>query len=200
MSGEIGRIRDAIMADAANAGFTARGWKPVFAASAESRILLIGQAPGRRAQESGIPWSDASGDTLVRWLGVDRETFHDPAAFAIVPMDFYFPGKASGGDAPPRRDFAAAWHPSLFEQLANVRLTVLVGAYAQRAYLPARRSTLTETVQHWRDFRPEVFPVVHPSPRNIAWQQRNPWFEAETVPELRTAVAAALADPNILPA
>lgn len=192
MTDEIQRIRDAIIADEQNAPFTALGWQPVFAAAPDSRILLIGQAPGRRAQESGIPWNDASGDTLVRWLGVDRETFHDPAAFAIVPMDFYFPGKAASGDLPPRRGFAATWHPPLLEQLASVRLTVLVGAYAQRAYLPDRRMTLTETVRHWRDYGPEVLPVVHPSPRNIAWQQRNPWFEAETVPALRAAVAAAL--------
>lgn len=193
MTDEIHRIREAIMADEANAVFTGLGWRPVFAASPESRVLLVGQAPGRRAQESGIPWDDASGDTLIRWLGVDRETFHDPRAFAIVPMDFYFPGKAASGDLPPRRGFAATWHPPIFAQLAQLRLTVLVGAHAQRAYLPDRRSTLTETVRHWRDFGPELFPVVHPSPRNIAWQQRNPWFEAETVPDLRAAVAAALA-------
>lgn len=191
-SAEIARIREAIMADESNAAFTELGWRPVFAAAPESRILLIGQAPGRRAQQSGIPWDDASGDALVRWLGVDRETFHDPAAFAIVPMDFYFPGKAASGDLPPRRDFAARWHPRLLERLQDVRLTVLVGAHAHRAYLPGRRPTLTETVRHWADYLPADFPVVHPSPRNIAWQQRNPWFELETVPALRSAVAAAL--------
>jgi len=189
---ELERIRDEIIADPENAAFTALGWKPLFAASPESRVLLIGQAPGRRAQESGIPWNDASGDTLTRWLGVDRETFHDPSAFAIVPMDFYFPGKAPSGDLPPRRGVAATWHPPIFDQLANVRLTVLVGAHAQRAYLPDRLPTLTETVRHWRDYLPSKFPVVHPSPRNIAWQQRNPWFEAEAVPDLREAVAVAL--------
>lgn len=193
MTDQIERIREAIIADPENAGFAELGWQPVFAAAPESRILLIGQAPGRRAQESGIPWNDASGDTLMRWLGVDRETFHDTSAFAIVPMDFYFPGKASSGDLPPRRGIAAKWHPPLLEQLVNLRLTVLVGAHAQRAYLPERRMTLTETVRNWRDYGPAVFPVVHPSPRNIAWQQRNPWFEAETVPALRAAVAAALA-------
>lgn len=202
MTDEIDRIRDAIAGDPENARFTAIGWRPVFAAASESRILLIGQAPGRRAQESGIPWDDASGDALTRWLGVDRETFHDPSAFAIVPMDFYFPGKAASGDLPPRRGIAATWHPLLFSRLANVRLTVLVGAHAQRAYLPERRPTLTETVRHWRDYGPAVFPVVHPSPRNIAWQQRNPWFEAETVPALRAAVARALAgaERSVLPA
>lgn len=192
MTDEIERIRDAIIADPENAQFAALGWRPVFAASPESRILLVGQAPGRRAQESGIPWDDASGDTLTRWLGVDRETFHDPSAFAIVPMDFYFPGKAASGDLPPRRGIAATWHPLLFEQLADLQLTVLVGAHAQRAYLPERLPTLTETVRHWRDYAPARFPVVHPSPRNIAWQQRNPWFEAETVPALRRAVAEVL--------
>ncbi|GAA1767014.1 uracil-DNA glycosylase family protein [Agromyces humatus] len=194
MTDPIQSLRDAIIADPENAPFTAVGWRPVFAASPESRILLVGQAPGRRAQESGIPWNDASGDALVRWLGVDRETFHDPVAFAIVPMDFYFPGKSGSGDFPPRRVFAAAWHPPLLEQLTELRLTLLIGAHAQRAYLPDRRRTLTETVRYWRDYGPAVFPLVHPSPRNTAWQQRNPWFEAETVPDLRMAVAAALAD------
>jgi uracil-DNA glycosylase len=188
----IERIRRAVVADEENARYTELGWRPVFAAARESRILLIGQAPGRRAQASGVPWDDASGDALVQWLGVDRATFHDPSAFAIVPMDFYFPGKAASGDLPPRRGFAARWHPELFGHLEQVRLTVLVGAHAQRAYLPDRRPTLTETVRHWADYLPESFPVVHPSPRNIAWQQRNPWFEAETVPALRAAVAAAL--------
>lgn len=190
----IAALREAIIADATSAPFTERGWQPVFQADPAARILLIGQAPGWRAQASGVPWDDPSGDRLVRWLGVSRERFHDPSAFAIVPMDFYFPGKAASGDLPPRRGFAERWHPPLFDELGEVRLTILVGAHAQRAYLPGRRATLTETVRNWREYGPSCFPTVHPSPRNTAWHTRNPWFEAEAVPELRVAVAAALGE------
>jgi len=190
-------LRDAIMGDDDNAHFTALGWEPVFAASPASRILLVGQAPGRRAQETGIPWNDPSGDTLLGWLGVDRARFHDPDAFAIVPMDFYFPGKSGSGDAPPRRAFADRWHPPLLELLPNVRLTILAGAHAQKYYLPKPPKgslSVTETVRSWRDNAPVVVPIVHPSPLTIGWRAKNPWFEGELVPELRALVAAALAD------
>jgi uracil-DNA glycosylase len=185
-------LRAEIAAHPSNAWATSQGWQPLVVGSESSRILLISQAPGRRAQESGIPWNDASGVRLRSWLGIDDDTFYDVSNVAIVPMDFYYPGKAPSGDLPPRREVAPLWHPRLLDRLAAVRLTVLVGSYAQRHYLGAKRSaTLTETVRHAEDYLPR-FPIVHPSPLTLGWQRRNPWFEGETVPRLRGLVADAL--------
>jgi len=187
-------LREAIKADPENAAMTAAGWDPLFTASPTARIVVVGQAPGRKAQEAGVPWRDASGLKLCDWMGVSDELFHDPSAFAIVPMDFYYPGKGVSGDLPPRAGFAAKWHPLILGDLPEVRLTILVGAYAQKFYLGARRGkTLTDTVRAWRDYLPQYVPLVHPSPLNFRWQTRNPWFVAELVPELRETVAAALA-------
>lgn len=186
-------LRALVGADPENAAMTAQGWQPLFTGSPRARVLLVGQAPGRRAQESNTAWSDPSGDRLVRWLGVTRETFHDPERFAILPMDFYYPGRAGSGDAPPRRGFAAKWHPLVLERLTDTRLTILVGSYAQRHYLGDRaRGTLTETVRAWREFLPGTVPIVHPSGLNSRWHAVNPWFEAEVVPELPALVADAL--------
>jgi len=187
-------VRAAIVADPENAAMAEAGWAPLYTASPTARIVVVGQAPGRKAQESGVPWRDASGAKLCDWLGVSDELFHDPRSFAIVPMDFYYPGKAATGDLPPRPGFAAKWHPLIFAAMPEVRLTLLVGGYAQKYYLAARRrATLTETVRAWRDYLPEYVPLVHPSPLNFRWQARNPWFVDELVPELQIAVAAALA-------
>lgn len=129
---------------------------------------------------------------LRSWLGVDDATFYDPSAFAILPMDFYYPGKAASGDLPPRRDVAELWHPRVLDRLTGVRLTILVGAYAQRHYLGSRRgATLTETVRRAGEYRP-LLPIVHPSPLTLGWQARNPWFDAEIVPLLRESVRDAL--------
>ncbi|QEO13228.1 uracil-DNA glycosylase family protein [Agromyces intestinalis] len=194
MSDPFERLRDEIAADPVNAEYTALGWRPLITGSPESRVLIMSQAPGRRAQESGVPFNDASGVRLLDWLGVTRADFDDPAKFAIVPMDFYYPGKGASGDLPPRRGIAAAWHPRILAEL-RPRLTVLVGAYAQRERLGDRRgATLTDTVRAWRAYAPAVVPIVHPSPLNVGWHLRNPWFEAELVPELRRLVAAALAE------
>ncbi|GAA1845047.1 uracil-DNA glycosylase family protein [Agromyces salentinus] len=185
-------LRDEIAADPANASYTAQGWRPLITGSPASRVLIVSQAPGRRAQESGIPFNDASGDRLLRWLGVTRPEFDDVSRFAIVPMDFYYPGKGASGDLPPRRGIAEAWHPRILS-VVRPKLTILVGAHAQRFHLgDRRRPTLTETVRAWREVGPDVIPVVHPSPLNVGWHQRNPWFEEELVPDLRRRVAAAL--------
>lgn len=185
-----------------NAAMRAKGWPPVYTASAESRIVLVGQAPGRIAQRTRKPWNDPSGRLLRQWLGVTDQQFYDPALFALMPMDFYFPGKGTHGDQPPRKDFAPTWHPRLLALMPRVRLTILVGAYAQRYYLGAAAGrTLTETVANAADAPEGFFPLVHPSPLNIAWRKRNPWFEQETVPLLREAVAEALegaAEPGAL--
>ncbi|TXN31873.1 uracil-DNA glycosylase family protein [Lacisediminihabitans profunda] len=189
----IDAIRKAIDADPANAAWAKRGEGPLFVADPAARIAIIGQAPGQKAQASGIPWDDASGAKLMLWLGVTEDQFRDPSLFAILPMDFYYPGKGTSGDLPPRRDFAPRWHPPILGQLSGIRLTLLVGKYAQDHYLVAStRSNLTETVRAFREYLPDVFPVVHPSPLNFRWQARNPWFETDLVPALRAAVADAI--------
>nr|WP_218853860.1 uracil-DNA glycosylase family protein [Schumannella luteola] len=186
-------MREEIRAHPGNAAFTAAGWEPIFTASAAARILVVGQAPGRRAQESAIPWDDASGARLFDWLGVSEAEFRDPERFAMLPMDFYYPGRGTGGDLPPRPGFAARWHPPLLALMPRIRLTLLIGRYAHQHYLPElRRSTLTAIVRDWRSHLPGVVPLVHPSPLNFRWQARNPWFVDELVPELRQAVAAQL--------
>lgn len=187
-------LRAEILAHPSNAWATRQGWQPLVVGSPRSRVLLISQAPGRRAQESGIPWNDASGARLRSWLGVSDAQFYDTERFAIVPMDFYYPGKApASGDLPPRREVAPLWHPRILDVLTDVRLTILVGSFAQRYYLGGRRATtLTETVRRAPEFLP-FFPVVHPSPLTLGWQRRNEWFDTETIPTLRTLVAEAQA-------
>lgn len=186
-------IKTAIRSDPENAFAVVNGWEPLYVAEPEARIVIVGQAPGRRAQESGVAWNDASGAKLIEWLGVDEATFRDPSAFAVLPMDFYYPGKGKHGDLPPRPGFAERWHPLVLEQLTEVRLTLLVGSYAQRHYLRTR-APLTTVVRAYRDYLPERMPLVHPSPLNFRWLARNPWFAEELVPELRRQVRRALDD------
>ncbi|GAA2223386.1 uracil-DNA glycosylase family protein [Promicromonospora sukumoe] len=193
MSSTLDLIRAEIVADPANAWACEAGYEPLYAAASGARIVLVGQAPGRKAQESGKPWNDASGVRLRSWLGVTDEQFYDPDLFAILPMDFYYPGKGVSGDLPPRPGVAERWHPRILAELPHRRLTVLVGGYAQKYYLGGRaRKTLTETVRAYQDYLPDMVPLVHPSPLNFRWQAKNPWFEEDVVPALRTAVAAAL--------
>jgi uracil-DNA glycosylase len=183
----------AIRADEQNGEFTRQGIDPLYTASATSRLVIIGQAPGRVAQETRIPWNDKSGDRLRDWLGIDRATFYDPSAVALLPMDFYYPGKGKSGDLPPRRGFAEKWHPVLLGMMPQVRLTVLVGSYATRRYLELSSSAkLTDVVRNYADYLPRFFPLVHPSPRNQLWMSRNPWFETDVLPRLRSEVASAL--------
>jgi uracil-DNA glycosylase len=187
------RVRSAIVRDPENAWATDQGWQPLYTAHEDARIVIIGQAPGRRAQLSGIPWDDPSGVTLRRWLGLPPAAIYDPRTVALLPMDFYYPGRGNHGDLPPRPDFASRWHPLLLEHMPKVELTVLIGQYAQRHYLAGRlKSTLTETVHAYREYLPDMFPLVHPSPLNFRWQARNPWFAETVLPELRRRVAAAL--------
>lgn len=185
-------LADQIAADPDNAWATALGYRPVFQAAPGARIVILGQAPGRVAQESGVPFTDASGERLIQWLGVDAATLHDPNRIAILPMDFYYPGKGAHGDLPPRPGFADRWHPRVLALMPDIRLRLVLGDHAQRHYLgPARKATLTETVRAYREYLPS-FPLPHPSPLNFRWQARNPWFVAEVVPSLQDAVAAAL--------
>ena len=163
------------------------GPRPVLVATPAARLLIIGQAPGTKVHETGIPWNDPSGDRLRDWLGIDRDTFYGDPRIAIVPMGFCYPGRQpKGGDNPPRPECAPAWHPPLLATMPVVELTLLVGMYAQAHYLgKTRERTLTDTVTNWRAYLPRYLPTPHPSWRTTGWQKKNQWFEAELVPELR---------------
>lgn len=170
------------------------GVRPVVGFSATARLLIIGQAPGSKVHESGIPWDDASGDRLREWTGLSKDEMYDPARVALVPMGFCYPGKASGGDKPPRRECAAQWHERVLEVLPAKRLTLLVGMHAQAHYLPQHRKwSMTERVREFRSFLPDAFPLPHPAWRSTIWMRKNPWFETEVLPELRAAVSEAVA-------
>lgn len=168
--------------------------RPVLRAHVDARILIVGQAPGARVHESGIPFDDRSGDRLRDWLGVDRAAFYDEHRFAIVPMGLCFPGlDEKGSDLPPIKDCGPIWQPRLKMALPRIGTTLLVGGYAQRYHLGRRaKASVTETVRSFRDYLPAVFVLPHPSWRNTAWLRRNPWFEAELLPALRRRVAELL--------
>lgn len=169
------------------------GPRPVLRVSAGARLLIVGQAPGRRVHETGIPWNDPSGDRLRLWLGLDRAAFYDETRIAIVPMGLCYPGKGRGGDLPPRAECAPLWHARLIEQLPRLRLALLIGQYAQAFYLGKDRArNLTETVRRGEAYLPRFLPLPHPSPRNMRWLIRNPWFAAEVVPRLRDLVGEVL--------
>ena len=190
----LSEIYDELVADPSNSSYASAGLLPLYSVSPLARIAIIGQAPGKRAQESGIPWDDRSGVTLRGWLGVSDEQFYDADLFALLPMDFYYPGKGASGDLPPRKDFAPRWHPRILSELGDLRLTILIGGYAQKYYLgAAAKPNLTRTVEAHRDYLPTVIPLVHPSPLNFRWQAKNPWFELDVIPALRQLVENAIA-------
>lgn len=197
VANEFYELRREIAEHESNLEYSMQGMEPLFVASPFARIVVVGQAPGVRAQMSKTAWNDASGKRLVRWLGVSEEQFRDPALFAHIPMDFYYPGKGSSGDKPPRKTFAPLWHDRLLRQMPHVRLTILIGRYAQAYYLKTSVSTsLTETVRQYDSYLPDYFPLVHPSPLNFRWFNNNPWFEAEVVPELQELVAKIINEPR----
>ena len=170
------------------------GPRPVLRVSKTARLLIVGQAPGTKVHETGIPWNDPSGDRLRQWLELDRATFYDTSKIAIIPMGYCYPGRAPrGGDLPPRPECASVWLPRLQPHLRTIQLTLLIGAYAQRHYLENRAQTsLTETVRAWRSYAPEFIPLPHPSFRNLYWLKQNPWFETDLLPALRERVHALL--------
>ncbi len=170
------------------------GPRPVVKASRTAKILIIGQAPGTKVHETGIPWNDPSGNRLREWLDIDLATFYDEKRIAIMPMGFCYPGRIEkGGDAPPRPECAPLWHDRLKEKMPNVQVTLLVGQYAQRYYLGKRgKKTLTETVRSWQEYQPDYFVTPHPSWRSAMWLKKNPWFEEEILPVLRGKIASLI--------
>ncbi len=169
------------------------GPRPVLQLHPKARILIAGQAPGRKVHESGVPFDDASGNRLREWLGVTREVFYDPEQIAILPMGFCFPGSGKSGDLPPRPECAPAWRKQLLGQLRHLEITLVMGQYAQAYHFGKSRSSLTELVKSWRSYWPHTVPLPHPSPRNNLWLRRNPWFEAELLPPLQKRVSEVLA-------
>ena len=165
-----------------------RGPRPIVLADASARILIIGQAPGTRVHETGIPWNDPSGDRLRKWLNIDRDQFYSDRRLAIMPMGFCYPGKGRSGDLPPRKECAPLWHERLLAQMPAVEVVLLIGQYAQNYYLQDDFKNLTERVEH-HSANSRFFPLPHPSPRNQMWLRRNPWFEHEVVPRLRRRIA-----------
>ena len=167
--------------------------RPVFRAARTSRLLIVGQAPGRRVHETGIPWNDPSGEVLRGWLAMDRDEFYDAARIAIVPVGLCYPGTVAGADLPPPRQCAPLWQPRFRAALPEIGLTLLVGQYAQKHWLGAHnKGSLADTVRAFRDYLPEFFPLPHPSWRNKGWLKRNPWFEADVIPALRRRVKACM--------
>lgn len=169
------------------------GPRPIFQISSTARILIAGQAPGSKVHASGISFEDASGDRLRDWLGLDRETFYDASRVAILPMGFCYPGTGKSGDLPPRPECAAAWREKILGELTAVKFTLVIGQYSMAWHLGSRaKATLTETVQAWREYQPQLWPMPHPSPRNNIWLKKNPWFAQEVLPELRKQVRLVL--------
>lgn len=162
--------------------------KPILQVDPHARILIAGQAPGRRAHDAGIPFDDVSGDRLRAWLGIDRDTFYDARRIAILPMGLCFPGTANGGDLPPLAACAPLWRERLLLLMPKIQLTLVIGRYAQAWHLP-EAGDVTAAVASWRAHWPAVVPLPHPSPRNQAWLKRNPWFADELLPRLRERVA-----------
>ncbi len=168
------------------------GARPVVQLDPRARILIAGQAPGRRVHESGVPFDDPSGDRLREWLGVSRETFYDATQIAIMPMGFCYPGTGKSGDLAPRPECAKTWREDLLAHLPNIQMTLVIGQYAHKWHLPQVKKNLTETVRAFEDFAPSVFPMPHPSPRNNLWLKKNPWFATSLLPALRQAVSKAI--------
>lgn len=183
------QIFQAIKNDIQNQNYTDLGIDPLYVVSKEARILIIGQAPGIKAQKSGKVWNDLSGIKLREWMGLSETQFYNSNKIAIMPMDFYYPGQSRNGDLPPRHDFAKKWHPLLLEKMPNIELTLLVGSYAQKEYLNLKNSQkLTDVVRNYKKYLPYYFPIVHPSPLNRRWLKKNLWFEEVVVPELKKKV------------
>ena len=166
------------------------GPRPIVTAHPEAKIVIIGQAPGAKVHNSGIPWDDASGRQLRKWLYVSNDDFYDTKKFAIIPMGFCYPGKGKSGDLPPRPECAPQWHEEIMRKIPKIELIILIGMYAQKYYLKQNaKKTLTETVANFNDYLPKYLPLPHPSPRNRFWLTKNPWFDIEVLPVLKNRVS-----------
>ena len=189
MDREFEQLKKDIMLDVDNKVYSDKGIEPLFSAPRTAKILIIGQAPGIKAQESRIFFNDKSGERLREWMGIDNELFYNSGLIGVVPMDFYYPGKGKSGDLPPRKNFAHKWHPRVLELMPDIKLIILVGKYAQDYYLKDKKEkNLTGTVKNYKKYLPKYFPIVHPSPLNFRWQAKNPWFLEEVVPVLKKMV------------
>ena len=165
------------------------GTNPILSASTKSKIIIIGQAPGRIVHETGIPWDDKSGDRLRSWLGVSKKEFYNKDLFALIPMGFCYPGKGQSGDLPPRPECAPKWHDLVLSQIEYAELILLIGNYSQKYYLKnSVKNTLTNTVRNYTEYLPTYLPLPHPSPRNNIWMKKNSWFEDSVIPELRKKI------------
>ena len=174
--------------DSRNYEYTKRNIPPILQVNSKAKVLIIGQAPGKKVEESLIPFNDKSGDTLISWMGIDRDTIYSDK-IAILPMDFYYPGKGKTGDLPPRKFIANEYHESILNELKNIELTILIGKYSMDYYLKGQmKKNLTETVRCFDEYLPRYFPIVHPSPLNFRWQAKNPWFIENVVPVLQKTV------------
>lgn len=168
--------------------------RPVLSAHKKSKIVIIGQAPGSVVHRTGIPWDDKSGDNLRRWMGVNKNQFYDEKLMAIIPMGFCYPGKGKTGDLPPRKECAPAWHSKLFAHLDHVKLTLLIGKYAQDYYLEKNKLNLTTRVMQYTDYLPKFFVLPHPSPRNNIWMKKNEWFQEDVLPHLKEVVGQIISE------
>lgn len=165
------------------------GPRPILTAHEQSKIAIVGQAPGSVVHKCGVPWDDKSGENLKAWMQMDHSTFYDEKKVALIPMGFCYPGKRKSGDLPPRRECAPQWHESVFSKMSSLQLIILIGKYAQDHYLENNtRKNLTETVMHFEEHLPRYFVLPHPSPRNNIWQARNPWFQELVIPSLRKEI------------
>lgn len=172
------------------------GVRPVLQFDPKATILIVGQAPGRKVHESGIPFDDASGNRLREWMGIDSDDFYNPEKVAILPMGFCFPGTGKSGDLPPRPECEPAWRKALLAQLPNIELTLVLGQYAQAYHFGSQFKSVTELVKSWPDHWPTLIPLPHPSPRNNMWLRRNPWFEVELIPKIQVQISALLTKSN----
>lgn len=186
-------IYQEIINDEENLLYTKKNIMPLYQASPKAKILIIGQAPGLKAEQKGKLFDDESGETLRTWLGVDEKIFYNNEIFAILPMDFYFPGSGKNGDLPPRKGFADKWHPKLLALMPNISLTIIIGNYALKKCLQEDyQVNLTTTVFNYKSFLPKVFPLIHPSKRNFRWHLKNKWFMEDVIPELQKIVKSII--------
>lgn len=182
-------VRDCVICDA----YLPHGCRPVLQLHPSAKILIVGQAPGKKVHDSGVPFDDASGNRLRVWMGVTKDTFYDSKQIAILPMGFCYPGSGKSGDLPPRRECEPAWRLKLLDQLPAIEMTLVLGKYAQEYHFGKSKFSLTELVKSWKAYWPNKVPLPHPSPRNNIWLRKNSWFEAELLPPLRTTISRILA-------